>query len=105
MHVIGTNTVYKFLLPGVVCCCLRTCNFCFERLLSYLTGAHRRKCGRSKRRNLLCSLGFHAITFEHSDFTKIANLKSSQCSTESVISPFGLLHVVAENAVRDRQTH
>ena len=22
----GANTIYKFLLPGAVCCCLRTCN-------------------------------------------------------------------------------
>ena len=25
-EVIGTNVVYKFLLPEAVCCCLRTCN-------------------------------------------------------------------------------
>ena len=33
---------------------------------------------------LACSLGFHAITFERSVFTKIASLKSSKCCAEPV---------------------
>ena len=26
-QVIGTNIIYKFIMPEVVCCCLQTCNF------------------------------------------------------------------------------
>ena len=31
----GTNTIYKFLLPEAVCCCLQPCNFCFDELSSW----------------------------------------------------------------------
>ena len=34
-QVIGTNIIYKFIMPEVVCCCLQTCNFCFDELLSW----------------------------------------------------------------------
>ena len=32
MQVIGTNII---LLPEAVCCCLQTCNFCFDQLLPW----------------------------------------------------------------------
>ena len=39
---------------------------------------------------LACSLGFHAITSERGTFTKIAILKSSQCSAERIgVAIFG----------------
>ena len=31
----GTNTIYRYLLPEAVCCCLKACNFCFDELLSW----------------------------------------------------------------------
>ena len=34
MEVIGINNNYRFLLPEAVCCCLQTCNFCFDETLS-----------------------------------------------------------------------
>ena len=33
-QVIDINNIYKFLLPEAVCCCLQTCNFCFDETLS-----------------------------------------------------------------------
>ena len=33
-HVIDINNIYNFLLPEAVCCCLQTCNFCFDETLS-----------------------------------------------------------------------
>ena len=48
---------------------------------------------------LACSLGFHAITFERSTFTKMRNFKN-----EASVALAGLLHVVAENVVSDRHT-
>ena len=53
---------------------------------------------------LACSLGFHAITFERSTFTK---KKSSQCGIEPVGICFlaALLRIVAENVITDRQTN
>ena len=32
--VIDMNNVYNFLLPEAVCCCLQTCNLCFDETLS-----------------------------------------------------------------------
>ena len=33
-QVIDINNIYKFLLCKAVCCCLQTCNFCFDETLS-----------------------------------------------------------------------
>ena len=34
MQVININNINNFLLPEAVCCCLQTCNFCFDETLS-----------------------------------------------------------------------
>ena len=33
-QVVDINNIYNFLLPEAVCCCLQTCNFCFDETLS-----------------------------------------------------------------------
>ena len=55
---------------------------------------------------LACSLGFQAITFERSTFTKIAifKIKPVWYSTRWYRFLAALLRVVAENVVTDRRT-
>ena len=60
---------------------------------------------------LACSLGFHAITFERSNFYENRHFKN-QASVVLNSLPGGwyrflaaFLHVVAENVVTDRQTN
>ena len=54
---------------------------------------------------LACLLGFHAITFERSTFTKITILKSSQCGTEPVGIAFGRLVPRSGRKHGNRQTN